>query len=197
MLLLGLALNSPALHHLLHKDTACVVGADAGPVATDSDHGSAVTLFASGCKMPIAFAFKPARRPPRRGRGEFHRTPACSDLARSGAGVRSAGTSLNSLAVVPACPPACHSCSRAPPSSAPPPARRRTFVSERTFKRNIPTAAGSSPTHRSGRLRRRRGGPAFAPAIAPRDGLVYLPESSILPSPCSSSPARCASSPSF
>lgn len=65
VLLLGLAVNSPALHHLLHADVACADGADAdhahdaAPVATDADHGCAVTLFATGCEIPVAFAFSP------------------------------------------------------------------------------------------------------------------------------------------
>jgi hypothetical protein len=32
---------------------------DAAPVTTDADHGCAVTLFATGCETPVAFAFCP------------------------------------------------------------------------------------------------------------------------------------------
>ena len=65
VLLLGLAVSSPALHHWLHVETACADGSDAdhahdaAPSTTDADHGCAVTLFATGCETPVAFAFCP------------------------------------------------------------------------------------------------------------------------------------------
>jgi hypothetical protein len=65
VLLLGLAVNSPALHAHLHVATACADGTDAdhdhnsAPATADADHGCAVTLFATGCETPVAFAFCP------------------------------------------------------------------------------------------------------------------------------------------
>ncbi len=65
VLLLGLAVSSPALHAHLHVEQACADGTDVDHAhdsasdTADANHRCAVNLFATGCEAPVAFAFCP------------------------------------------------------------------------------------------------------------------------------------------